>query len=128
MDDIEAIRQLTARYNRASDEGDVAAWLDCYTPDATFTRSNAERGWTGREELRSLLLDTEVAARHVTTDFVITVDGDTATQTCYLMFLDRRKNFAVAMFGTYHDALLRSSDGWRFKERNLTVDEGPDAA
>lgn len=126
MDDIEAIRQLTARYNRASDEGDVAAWLDCYAPDATFTRSNAGRTFTGRDELRSLLLDTTVAARHITTDFIIHVDGDTARQTCYLMFLDRRRHFAVSMFGTYHDTLVRADGEWRFQERILQVDEGPD--
>lgn len=126
MDDVEAIRQLTARYNRASDEGDMETWLDCYAPGATFTRSNGGRSFTGREELRSLLLDTEVAARHVTTDFIIKVDGDTATQTCYLMFLDRRRQFAVSMFGTYRDTLVRSADGWRFKERILQVDEGPE--
>ncbi|HEX3962982.1 MAG TPA: nuclear transport factor 2 family protein [Trebonia sp.] len=125
MNDIEAIRQLTARYNRASDEGDLADWLACYAPNATFTRSNAERSYAGPEELRLLLLETTVAARHVTTDFVIEVDGDTARQTCYLMFLDRRRQFAVSMFGTYHDKLVKSDGRWRFQARFLQVDEGP---
>jgi 3-phenylpropionate/cinnamic acid dioxygenase small subunit len=125
VDDVEAIRQLTARYNRASDEGLVDEWLDCYAPDATFTRSNADRTFTGRGELRSLLLDTAVAARHVTTDFVIDVRGDSATQTCYLLFLDRRRQFAVSMFGTYHDTLVRSEGRWYFQSRLLVVDEGP---
>jgi ketosteroid isomerase-like protein len=125
MDDIEAIRQLTARYNRASDEGQVEDWLACYTPDATFTRSNAGKTFSGREELRSVLLDTTVAARHVTTDFVIDVHGDAATQTCYLLFLDRRKNFTVSMFGTYHDTLVKLDGSWYFRSRLLVVDEGP---
>ena len=126
MDDIESIRQLTARYNRASDELDVAGWLACFTPDATFTRSNAERGCAGLDELRALLLETEVAARHITTDFEIEVDGDTARQTCYLMFLDRRRQFAVSMFGTYHDTLVKVDGRWLFKSRFIQVDEGPE--
>jgi hypothetical protein len=118
MDDFEAIRQLTARYNRASDEADVEAWLDCFVDSGSFTRSNAERAYRGKEELRELLTTFPVKGRHITTDFTIEIDGDAARQSCYLVFFDRERDFQVNMFGTYDDHLIRS-DG-----RFLKVDTG----
>lgn len=125
MDDYEQIRQLTARYNRSADEGDDELWLGCFAPDATFRRSNDTRDFTGHEELKQLVGRIPVHARHITTDFEIRVDGDRARQTCYLLFLDRADGFKVAMFGTYHDDLVRIEGEWRFARRYLEVDLGP---
>jgi hypothetical protein len=120
--DIEAIKQLTARYNRTSDEGDIEAWLDCYTPDGWFGRSNTTRRFEGREGLIELDASNDVSSRHVTTDHIIEVDGDAATQTCYLLFLDRKNGFLPAMFGTYEDKLRKIDGRWYFTERMLLVD------
>jgi SnoaL-like domain len=125
VDDYEAIRQLTARYNRASDEGDRTAWLDCFTPTGSFRRSNDTRSFAGQRELPELAGRVPVSARHVTTDFIIDVDGDTARQTCYLIFYDRHHDFRIAMFGTYHDELVKAGGQWRFESRRLEVDLGP---
>jgi ketosteroid isomerase-like protein len=124
MDDFEAIRQLTARYNRASDEADVEAWLDCWADDGTFSRSNADRAYHGKAELRELLVNFPVAGRHLTTDFTIDVDGDRARQSAYLVFLDRARGFQVNMFGTYDDRLVRKAGRWYFSSRKLKVDTG----
>lgn len=124
MNDFELIRQLTARYNRASDEVDVETWLDCFTVDGSFTRSNADRSYRGREELRELLTTFPVKGRHLATDFIIDVDGNTARQSCYLIFLDRQGGFSVNMFGTYDDRLVRECGRWRFASRVLDVDVG----
>ncbi len=124
MDDYEAIRQLTARYNRASDEADVEAWLSCFVEDGSFERKNGPR-YQGHGKLRRLLENFPTKGRHITTDFTIEVDGDAAHQSCYLMFLDRERNFALNMFGTYDDRLIRSYGTWLFVSRLLDVDEGP---
>jgi 3-phenylpropionate/cinnamic acid dioxygenase small subunit len=123
VDDIEAIRQLTARYNRASDEGDTETWLDCFSVDGVFRRSNDTREFRGHEELGQLRGRIPVRSRHITTDFEISVQGDTAEQICYLMFLDRDRDFMVYMFGTYHDKLKRVDDRWKFSNRLLVIDE-----
>lgn len=125
MDDYEAIRQLSARYNRASDEGDHAAWMDCFTPTGSFRRSNDTRSFNGHGELPDLAGRVPVSARHVTTDFIIDLDGDTARQTCYLTFYDRHHDFRIAMFGVYHDELVKTDGRWRFESRFLEVDMGP---
>jgi uncharacterized protein (TIGR02246 family) len=123
-EDIEEIRRLTAEYNRAFDESRAEDWANCFTPDGFFERSNAGRSYQGREEIAELCRSYPVAGRHITGEHIIQVDGDTATQTCYLLYLDRNKNFAVDMFGVYNDELVRRDGKWLFKTRLLKVDEG----
>jgi hypothetical protein len=125
MDDYEAIRQLTARYNRASDEADVGTWLNCFAPNGSFERKNGQR-FSGRDELRGLLENFPVRGRHITSDFTIEVDGDRARQACYLLFLDRDRNFELNMFGTYDDQLIKVDGNWFFVSRVLDVDDGSD--
>jgi len=124
---IDAIRQLTARYNRASDDGDFEAWLACFAPHGRFERSNDSRAFTGWEELRTLPGRIPVRARHITTDHIITVDGTRARQTCYLLYLDRDRHFRVHMFGVYDDVLVLLDGRWVFESRYLLIDENPAA-
>jgi ketosteroid isomerase-like protein len=122
MDDIEAIKQLTARYNRAFDTKDYAGFLDTWTEDGFFERSNAGRSFRGTEQLREMLAGFDVRGRHVTSDYIVEVDGDSAHQACYLTYLDVADNFSVALFGDYSDELVRTPAGWRFRARRLAVD------
>lgn len=122
MDDVEAIRQLTAEYNRAFDERDADRWVALFTKDGFFERSNAGRAYSGWEELRELIETFPVRGWHVTTDFIIAVDGDSAHSSCYLMYLDRDANFAVSIFGVYEDDVVRQDGQWRFRSRRLKVD------
>lgn len=122
MDDYEAIRQLVARYNVAFDEIDVPGWLDCWTSDGFFERSNAGRAYEGTEQLTELLSTFNIKGRHVTTDFQIDVQGDTATMSCYLTYLDRANHHALAMFGVYADELRKVDGKWKFSSRRLEVD------
>lgn len=124
IEDIEAIKQLTARYNRAFDEGRAEDWAGCFTPDGFFERSNAGRAYQGRDEIAGLCRSYPTSGRHVTSEHLITVEGDRATQTCYLQYLDRDNGFAIAMFGVYEDKLERQNGEWLFKERRLQVDQG----
>jgi 3-phenylpropionate/cinnamic acid dioxygenase small subunit len=123
VDDIEAIKQLTARYNLAFDDIDVDGWLATWTDDGFFERSNAGRSYQGHSELTQLISEFPVKGRHVTTNFIIEVDGDAATMSCYLTYLDPAQNFAVVMFGVYADEVIRTPTGWRFSSRRLQVDE-----
>lgn len=123
MDDYEAIRQLVARYNVAFDELDVEGWANCFTEDGFFERSNAGRSYSGSAELKQLIREFPVKGRHVTTDFQIQVDGDTATMSCQLTYLDRANHHSIAMFGVYADELRRVNGEWKFTSRRLAVDE-----
>jgi ketosteroid isomerase-like protein len=122
MDDIEAIKQLTARYNRAFDSKDFEGFLATWTEDGFFERSNAGRSYRGTEQLREMLATFDVRGRHVTSDYIVEVDGDSAHQACYLTYLDVADDFRVALFGDYSDDLVRTADGWRFRARRLQID------
>jgi hypothetical protein len=123
MDDFEAIRQLTARYGRASDNNDVEAWLRCFTEDGVFRRADTGRSWRGRDELADMFCSYPIVGRHVATDFLIDVTGDLAHQSCYLLFLDKERRFRLHMFGVYDDKLVRRDGLWRFTERALSAVE-----
>lgn len=122
MDDIEAIKQLSARYNRAFDYLDVPGYLAVWTEDGFFERSNAGRSYSGHAELAELLTTFGVNGRHVVTDFIIGVNGDTATQSAYLTYLDADADYKIAIFGVYSDELVRVEGQWKFASRRLKVD------
>jgi hypothetical protein len=122
MDDIEAIKQLSSRYNLAFDYEDVDAYIATWTEDGFFERSNAGRSYQGHAELRELLTGFDVDGRHITTNFIIDVDGDRATQSAYLVYMDAKDAFKVVMFGVYSDELVRTDDGWKYSARRLKVD------
>lgn len=123
MTDIEQIMQLTARYNHAYDERDADGWASCWTEDGQFTRANGEQV-QGRSALVELCRNAAVKGRHLTSDYVIDVYGDTATQRCYLQYLDRENDFARVMFATYHDQLVRRDGAWLFAARRADKDVG----
>lgn len=122
MDDFEAIKQLTALYNRAFDDLDVPGYLATWTEDGFFERSNAGRSYQGHAQLTQLINSFPVKGRHVTSDFVISVDDDRAEQSCYLSYLDVAQAHKLVMFGVYTDELVRTADGWKFSSRRLKVD------
>lgn len=122
MDDIEAIKQVTARYNRAFDSIDVPGYLATWTDDGFFERSNAGRSYQGHAELEELVTTFPVDGRHVTSDYIVTVDGDRADSSCHLVYLDKAQGFSVSIFGIYADELVRTGNGWKFSSRRLQVD------
>jgi hypothetical protein len=82
-----AIQRLTAEYNRAGDEGRVADWVACFTPDGVFGRADTGASWRGERQLAEMCAAYPVAGRHVTADFIIDVGPDrtSARQSCSLL-------------------------------------------
>jgi pimeloyl-ACP methyl ester carboxylesterase/ketosteroid isomerase-like protein len=124
MDDIEAIKQLVNRYNLAFDYGDVEAYLATWKDDGLFNRSTARRSYRGHDELRELITTYPVNGRHVSSNFIVDVQGDTATASSYLLYLNAEASYQAVMFGVYADELVRTDDGWKFQTRRLQVDAG----
>jgi len=88
MDDIEAIKQLTARYNRAFDTKDFEAFLATWTEDGFFERSNAQRSYRGIEQLREMLATFDVRGRHVTSDYIVEVDCEVLSPSFWGAYFD----------------------------------------
>ena len=122
MDDIDQIRMLTARYNFAADAGDREAMLDCYVPEGSFGRTDLGSEFRGREAIGRMSDAFPVQGRHITSDHIIKVDGDSATLTCTLLFFNGAKGYSLYMIGTYHDTVVRRDGGWLFLDRRLTAD------
>ena len=67
----------------------------------------------------------------MTVDATVEVDGDTAVQDVKLLVLARPGPEAAAgakskltNSGRYHDELVRTPDGWRFRHRTAVLDGG----
>ena len=116
-----AIREPTARYNRAFDDVDSEAWADTFTPDGVMDYGGAPV--RPRRPGQDVL--TGYGFVHITTDPIIEVDGDRGTQRCTVIIANRsraRDQVGIAMTGRYEDELVRTPDGWRFKRRKAILD------
>jgi uncharacterized protein (TIGR02246 family) len=119
------IIELTARYNRSFDDGDVEGFVDTFTEDGVMEVTGSFSA-SGREALAEMCRHTPWGTMHVTTSNTVEVDGDLAVQTVTLVVLSRpasRKDTPKLVgTGRYVDNLTRTADGWRFKKRSATLD------
>jgi len=118
-----AIRELTARYNRAFDDVDPDAYARVFTEDGVLEVDGEPIA--GREALIETVRATGYGIVHITSDAIVAIDGDAAVQECTLLTArraqDRSENAFLAT-GRYRDELVRTPDGWRFKRRSVTMD------
>jgi uncharacterized protein (TIGR02246 family) len=127
-DDIVAIQQLAARYNRAVDSGDGETFAATFTPDGVSVTPGRElHGRQALAELGSSLAQTVPGIRHWTNNHVIDVDGDDADGTVYLIAYNVADGGSILATGRYTDRLRRTPEGWRFVRREFTPDAAPPA-
>ena len=132
--DYEEIRQLLARYNFAVDFGHIDEWVDTFTADGTFSCVGLPDGaplggkHEGKDALRasaeSHFAINQGRARHWNWNLLIEGSGDAATRQCYLN-ADSAGQGDSALFratGVYRDRLSRTESGWKFVEREVTID------
>jgi hypothetical protein len=123
------IRELTARFNRAFDDGDGAGFADTFTADGTLEFSGGGFSSTGHEALTAFVAGSAYGNVHITTDPIIEVDGDRARQRCTMLLAWRRKDRSRVVFqltGRYDDELERTASGWRFRRRVAELDKAVD--
>jgi uncharacterized protein (TIGR02246 family) len=126
--DRAAIGDLTARYNRAWDEGRSQDWAATFTPDGALAVVGGDVV-QGTEALAATNAGAEVSLFHVTTNAIVEIDGDTARQEIQLLFFaldDERTAITLQSSGRYSDELVRTPDGWRFKRRTALIHIMPD--
>jgi hypothetical protein len=128
------ILQLYGYYTRDVDPGSKrdASWV--YTPDAVFIYGgdgNPDRRVTGEKELKAFYTDLAkrqaFGTRHLNSNFLVWKTPEGAAATAVLTTVERKDPSTKAwinQFGVYHDKLVKTSAGWRFKERHLVFD-GP---
>lgn len=119
-----AIAELTARHNRAYEDGDVDGWRD------TFSHRAPEYVRDGQEFDRGSLREAFDAWKgriHVCTDAVVEVDGVRATQRCRFLVGQPSADgtqFQVDAVGRYEDELVYERGAWYLARRVATTDAG----
>ncbi|MFC1980968.1 nuclear transport factor 2 family protein [Chloroflexota bacterium] len=91
LEDKEAIRDHLARYSFNADLNRTDAYLDLWTEDGSFEvggEVGLGRIWKGRDEIKQLLngpvhQSFTTRSQHLLVDYIINVDGDTATAAGY---------------------------------------------
>lgn len=120
--DVLEIKELNARYNFAVDERDNAAWAGCFTRDGVFHALLEGHTPTGTQQLSDfvdIVNDAFGAMHHLTTNEIIEITGDTATQKCYLLFFARKDGHLDGSICVYDDALTREDGAWKYSSRKV---------
>jgi hypothetical protein len=126
--DLADIQQLYARYawsiDTHEDNGNVYASV--FTPDGIFYGPNDSKV-QGRDALAKYNLTMGKANTHPThfnMNLKVEPAPGGATGSCYLLITGGDKP-ALGMVGTYKDVLVKTGEGWKFKERRLYLNAMP---
>jgi uncharacterized protein (TIGR02246 family) len=120
--DILEIQALNARYNYAVDDADGKAWAACFTKRGVFNALIEGQQPCGPEELAAFVTlcnATFGRMHHLTTNEIITFDGDTARQKAYLQFFAVKDSKAEGNICVYHDWLEREDGAWKYSRRDV---------
>jgi hypothetical protein len=135
LEDIEAIKQLIARYAMASDRhNDPALMLPLFTEDGVLDVGSGYGRYQGHEVLREFFLGTSDIISwslhfNISPLIEINEDGASAAASWYLWepanMPDPKTEGQIAVWigGTYTSDVVKGDDGkWRFKEIRLRME------
>jgi len=122
LEDRAAIHDLFTRYCCALDDGKVETVVDCFTEDAVLKSPVVDI--KGRAEIRAFAgrFAAQRAAgtqfRHMVTNIAVTIDGDRATATAYLLVLiSKDGSHRTLPPGRHECELINQGSRWRFSRR-----------
>jgi ketosteroid isomerase-like protein len=121
---IQEIKELNAKYNFAVDDCDADAWASCFTADGVFNALLEGEKPRGTDQLKAFVRTVNDAfgkMNHLTTNELITFDGETASQKCYLLFFYKKNGQLEGSICVYDDALQRENGEWKYRRRNVEV-------
>ena len=116
--DESAIRRLLADYCHLLDDGRFDEWIALFDENVVFVvMGNRLRG---RDDVRSFIEPTQQEddrGRHMQSEPVIEVDGDTARVATDYVFVSRTNTILAT--GRYLDVMRRAPDRWCFASREI---------
>ena len=121
--DREQITDVLVQYATGIDTRDWPLFRKCFTAGVRADYGDAIGIWTDVDGITDFMVAAHegmFATTHRMTNFVIEVNGDTASVRSYvhavLVITDDPPNWIDAV-GHYVDRLVRTADGWRIAER-----------
>ncbi|OYD61433.1 nuclear transport factor 2 family protein [Rhodococcus sp. OK302] len=123
--DWQAIRELTATYNRCFDQSDAVGWAGTFLESGRLEIVGQGVTFTGREQLSDFCRSRGWGILHMTLDPAVTVNGDCAEQRCNLLMFRRYESHerpTLLATGRYSDRLVRTEEGWLFEAREVQLD------
>ena len=113
-DDIVEIQQLLAKYAVTITQEDIDGLLEVFTPDGAYSAF----GDTYTLDKFPELVAAAPKGLFLTGTALVDLDGDTATGTQPLCFIDHATH--DMRIGYYRDTYVRTADGWRLRTRAMT--------
>jgi len=117
------ITDVLVRYATGIDTRDWALFRTCFTKDVQADYGEGVGAWTdvdGITEYMTVMHRDMVDTKHMLSNFVIEVDGDTASASTYVhavLVVTREPLTWFEPVGRYEDRLVRTSEGWRISHR-----------
>jgi len=119
----ENIRFTIAEYCHRTDSGDFDGWLKLFAEDGCFRMLGKDI--IGHAALRAFIAQDqppELRGMHLTTDSVITLQGDRAKVRSNFIFVAGGDEAGVVVAaGRYLDILVPRGDAWLFKLREAEL-------
>jgi hypothetical protein len=128
--DYEEIRALYSKYVYGYDTGDAQMVASVFARDATLVIGGKTTGDSRDTITGGIKPRVGVnGMRHIPTNILIesSPEGAKGMQYLTLMNFQDGKMPAVISGGVYHDAIIKTSEGWRFKRREVTWFSTPPA-
>lgn len=123
-----AIGDLTARYNRALEGGDLETWIGTFVQEGVLRATGGET-FSGHRELVGFFRAAPPDRIRVTADAQVDVDGVHARQECRFLTLRPGSNGGAApeveAVGRYRDELVYERGRWYFSAREMLADLSP---
>ncbi len=112
-EDHVAIGHLLARYCLLLDLDDIDAWVELFTPDASYVVFG--RSWEGHDGLRKMMRGAPRGLHLGGPPLIDMVSADAATTMQNLLFAEA--GTGMLRRSVYTDELRRTADGWRISTR-----------
>ena len=117
--DYADIQQLYAQYYLTIDAGDSEAWANTFTADGVF---NNTRGHDALVE-SNRRGGTNKPLRHLHSNLKLVPTAEGADGHVYVVQIDiTAKPISVSTYSRYDDKLVKTPQGWRFKNRQRSSD------
>ena len=124
--DREQITDVLVRYATGIDTRDWPLFRTCFTDDVRADYGDIG-AWTDVDALTEFMTTSHATmsgTNHMLSNVAVEVDGDTAAAASYvhgvLVLTDDPPRW-IDVVGRYVDALVRTGDGWRIRERTFSL-------